>query len=135
MTSERLCNGVRGLTASRIDAQSVRRSLGNHTLSACESKVERPVRAVWMTLAVAIGAAAMALGLAAPAGADTGDGQCPLAISILCRLVPIAPELDHDIDLTRDPAMIGGQHLPVIPGGNSGMENAPPAPICATGCV
>jgi hypothetical protein len=40
---------------------------------------------------------------AVPARADPGAGSCPLAIAFLCGLVPIAPDLDHDVDLTKVP--------------------------------
>lgn len=46
---------------------------------------------------------ASALISAAPVTAGPGDNPCGLAINLLCRFVPIAPELDHDIDLTRPP--------------------------------
>lgn len=64
--------------------------------------------------------------LAAPAGAEPGDNLCALAINFLCRFVPIAPELEGDVDLTKD--------QPAAP-------NAPPAdslPVadpCAAGCI
>jgi hypothetical protein len=46
--------------------------------------------------AVAAGTAA-----AAPAAAEPGENPCELALSFVCHFVPIAPDLDHDIDLTQ----------------------------------
>ncbi|MDT5278865.1 MAG: hypothetical protein QOJ20_60 [Mycobacterium sp.] len=74
-------------------------------------------------------AAALAAGLllSAPATAEPGDNPCELAINFLCRYVPIAPDLDHDVDLTQ-------QQPPADP-------NAPPPdslPVvdpCAAGCI
>jgi len=51
---------------------------------------------------VALGAVATVLYLAIPAGADP-DPCSPLPIFI-CRMVPVAPDLDHDVDLTQDPS-------------------------------
>lgn len=77
---------------------------------------------------IAATAALMAgLLLAAPATAEPGDNPCELAVSFLCRFVPLAPGLDHDVDLTQ-------QQPPADP-------NAPPPdslPVvdpCAAGCI
>jgi hypothetical protein len=72
----------------------------------------------------AVGAAVL---LAAPAGAEPGDNPCELAISFVCRFVPIAPELEGDIDLTQ-------QQPPVDPAAPP-PESPPPADICANGCI
>ena len=45
--------------------------------------------------------------LAAPASAAPGD-PCELMVRLICTFVPIAPELDHDIDLTNNPGSPGG---------------------------
>ena len=66
-------------------------------------------------VAIALGVAAAALGLAAPAAADPADDPCQLAVSFLCRFVPMAPELDNDVDLTQDPGALNGQPLPEPP--------------------
>lgn len=42
-----------------------------------------------------------ALVLTPAVGATPGENPCGLAINLLCRFVPIAPDLDHDIDLTQ----------------------------------
>lgn len=85
---------------------------------------------------VAVAAIGMSLGVAAPAGADTDDDPCQLAVNFLCKFVPIAPDLDHDIDLTKNPGAIDGQPLPQMPpAGDQDPENARPADICANGCL
>jgi hypothetical protein len=73
-------------------------------------------------------AAALAAGLfaAPPASAGPGDNPCEFAISYFCKFLPIAPDLEGDVDLT--------QQQPVDP-------NAPPPeslPVfdpCAAGCI
>jgi hypothetical protein len=77
----------------------------------------------------AIAAAAVltaGLFLAAPAAADPGDNPCELAINFLCRFVPNAPDLDHDIDLT--------QQQPVDPNAPP-PESLPVVDPCAAGCI
>jgi hypothetical protein len=64
---------------------------------------------------IALGVVAGALGLAPTAGADPADDPCQLAVSFLCRFVPMAPDLDHDVDLTQDPGALNGQPLPEPP--------------------
>jgi hypothetical protein len=64
--------------------------------------------------------------LAAPATADPGDNPCELAINFVCRFVPIAPDLDTDIDLT--------QQRPVDPNAPP-PESLPVADPCAAGCI
>lgn len=50
---------------------------------------------------VALGTVTTGLYLAIPAGADPDPcGTLPIFI---CRMVPMAPDLDHDVDLTQDP--------------------------------
>ncbi len=87
-------------------------------------------------VAVAVGASALALGVAAPAGAVTTDDPCQLMISFLCQFVPMAPELDHSIDLTEGPATLAGQPVPQMP---SAPEPDPdygrPADVCVYGCI
>jgi len=55
-------------------------------------------RTVFATLA----AAAAATMFATPANASPAEDPCELAITFLCQFMPIAPDLDHDIDLTVD---------------------------------
>jgi hypothetical protein len=48
--------------------------------------------------------------LAAPAGADPGFDPCHSSITFICRMLPIMPDLDHDVDLSQDPdGSAGGQ--------------------------
>jgi hypothetical protein len=74
-------------------------------------------------------AAALAAGLvlSAPATAEPGDNPCELAINFLCRFVPIAPELDHDVDLTQ-------QQPPADPNAPP-PESLPVVDPCAAGCI
>jgi hypothetical protein len=63
---------------------------------------------------------------AAPAGPDPGDDPCRLAIS-LCAFLPIAPDLDGDVDLTKQ-----------LPPGYSPapqISSLPPVNPCLHGCV
>lgn len=67
---------------------------------------------------------------APPAGAQPGQPgppPCDLALSFLCRMVPMAPELDHDVDLT--------QQLPPADPNTPLPEALPPADPCAAGCI
>ncbi|WP_395309744.1 fibronectin-binding protein [Mycobacterium sp. AMU20-3851] len=54
------------------------------------------------TALAALAAVAAALAMAGPVHADPADNPCELAITFLCQFMPIAPELEHDIDLTVD---------------------------------
>jgi hypothetical protein len=74
-------------------------------------------------------ATALAAGLllSAPATAEPGDNPCELAINFLCRFVPIAPDLDHDVDLTR-------QQPPADPNAPP-PESLPVVDPCAAGCI
>jgi hypothetical protein len=74
-------------------------------------------------------ATALAAGLllSAPAIAEPGDNPCELAINFLCRFVPIAPDLDHDVDLTR-------QQPPADPNAPP-PESLPVVDPCAAGCI
>jgi len=74
-------------------------------------------------------ATALAAGLllSAPATAEPGDNPCELAINFLCRFVPIAPDLDHDVDFTR-------QQPPADPNAPP-PESLPVVDPCAAGCI
>ena len=74
-------------------------------------------------------AAALAAGLllSAPATAEPGDNPCELAVDFLCRFVPIAPDLDHDVDLTQ-------QQPPADPNAPP-PESLPVVDPCAAGCI
>jgi hypothetical protein len=74
-------------------------------------------------------AAALAAGLllSAPATAEPGDNPCELAVNFLCRFVPIAPDLDHNVDLTQ-------QQPPADPNAPP-PESLPVVDPCAAGCI
>ncbi len=66
-------------------------------------------------------------GLLPTAHADTDPPPCPPAMSLVCQLLPVAPNWEGDVDLTknqppRDPAV----PLP---------EERKPADYCSSGCV
>ena len=72
------------------------------------------LRSVIKTITAAVIAVAAAVFVAAPAGADPTDNPCELAVTFLCQFLPIAPNLEGDVDLT---------------------QQLPPADICASGCI
>jgi hypothetical protein len=63
----------------------------------------------------------------APAQADPADDPCQLAVTFLCTFMPIAPDLDHDVDMTQHQAQLN----PTEPE----PDARPPTNICANGCV
>ena len=73
-------------------------------------------------------AAALAAGVlrAAPANAGPTDSPCDLAISYFCKFIPVAPDLDHDVDVT--------QLQPVDPNAPP-PDSLPVADPCAEGCI
>jgi hypothetical protein len=83
-------------------------------------------RTVISGIAVISGLAAGLL-FAGPAAAEPGDNPCDLAISYFCKFVPIAPELEGDVDLT--------QQLPPADPNAPLPESLPPADPCAAGCI
>jgi hypothetical protein len=78
------------------------------------------------TVIVAAAALAAATFLATPAGADPGDNPCEFAIKYFCKFIPMAPDLEGDIDLT--------QQLPVDPNAPP-PESLPAVDPCAAGCI
>jgi hypothetical protein len=62
--------------------------------------------------------------LSAPAIADPSEDPCQLAVSFLCKFVPMAPELDGDVDLTKQ--------VPVMDPAVAPCESRPPD-ICSAG--
>ena len=78
------------------------------------------------TVAV-LSALAVAVFLAVPGSAQPGENPCDLAINFFCKFVPIAPDLEDDIDLT--------QQLPPADPAAPPPESLPPADICAGGCI
>jgi len=49
------------------------------------------------------GAVATAISLSAPAEAGPNPGPCGFTIIPICSMIPVLPDLDHDVDLTQDP--------------------------------
>ena len=80
-------------------------------------------------LIAGIGVVSAGLMLPARAVADDspGDDPCSLAVSFFCRFVPMAPDLDGDVDLTK-------QQPPADP---VDPKPASPSPtdICVSGCI
>lgn len=60
------------------------------------------------------------------ASADPDTNPCQLVAGLLCRFLPMAPELEGDIDLTKDQPPVN----PSVPE----PDSRPPADICANGC-
>jgi hypothetical protein len=85
------------------------------------------MRLIVAALIGSIGVVASALLLPATSTADPSDDPCPLAVPFLCRVLPIAPELDGDVDLTKQVPLTG----PAAPA----PDSLPSAEICASGCV
>lgn len=75
---------------------------------------------------IATSATAAAIFFATPASAEPGDNPCELAVTFLCRFVPIAPDLENDVDLT--------QLQPVDPNAPP-PDSLPVADPCASGCI
>lgn len=80
-------------------------------------------------VAAAIGLGALGFVIAsAPASlAEPVENPCQLAVTVLCHFMPIAPELEGDIDLTQNmPAADPSVPLP---------EERMPADYCVNGCI
>jgi hypothetical protein len=75
------------------------------------------------TLLSAVAIAVTGIGLSRAPVSATPDSPCDLAVSFFCRFVPIAPDLDGDVDLSTQ--------LPPAPPD----ESLPPVDICARGCM
>lgn len=61
------------------------------------------------------------------ARADPGDDPCSQSATFICRLIPMMPDQEGDIDLTK-------QQPPAPPGPAPG-ETRVPTDLCAQGCV
>jgi hypothetical protein len=80
---------------------------------------------------IALGTVTTGLYLAIPAGADPGDDPCRAIAIPICRLVPIMPDLDNDVDLTQNPDGLndgqGGQSADIQPGAGQSSGTQPGA--------
>jgi hypothetical protein len=75
------------------------------------------------TLLIAAAIAITGMELSGARASAAPDNPCDLAVSFFCRFVPIAPDLDGDVDLSTQ--------LPSAPPD----EALPPVDICARGCM
>jgi hypothetical protein len=75
----------------------------------------------------AVSALGAALFLAAPADAQPGPPPCEFALSFICNIVPMAPELDHNVDLT--------EQLPPAEENAPLPDTLPVLDPCAAGCI
>ncbi|MGV0577882.1 fibronectin-binding protein [Mycolicibacterium elephantis] len=73
--------------------------------------------------------------LAAPAAADPAGDPCDLGVTFLCHFAPIAPNLDHDVDLTQGSAVVNGAQLPQNPMPQGLGDETMTPQGCATGCI
>jgi hypothetical protein len=78
------------------------------------------------TVIAAAAALTAAQFLATPAAAEPGDNPCEFAINYFCKFLPIAPNLEGDVDLT--------QQQPVDPNAPP-PESLPAVDPCAAGCI
>lgn len=78
------------------------------------------------TLAASLVVTGLSTCLAAPASAAPADDPCQLATMFFCRLLPIAPDLDGDVDLTKQ--------MPATDPAAPPPDSLPPSDICASGC-
>ena len=78
-----------------------------------------------VAIAVVVGVGA-SVALAAPVGAQPGRPPCDLALSFVCNIIPTAPELDHNVDLSTQ--------VPVDPNAPD-PEMQPPLDPCSAGCI
>jgi hypothetical protein len=76
---------------------------------------------------VAAAACGAAVSLAVPAAAQQDRPSCDLALTFICNIIPMAPELDHDVDLTD-------QQPPADPNAPN-PETLPPLDPCSAGCI
>ena len=79
---------------------------------------------VFFVVVFVLGAAVF---LAVTVSADPGDNPCQLAVTFLCKFVPIAPDLEGDVDLTKDQPPADPNAPP--------PESLPVVNPCAAGCI
>jgi hypothetical protein len=81
----------------------------------------RPVRKALMVSTMVL---ALSIIGALTASADQDDDPCPLSMVLLCRMLPISPQLDGDVDLTKPQS-------PANP--DAPQQDSPPSPDSAAG--
>jgi hypothetical protein len=91
------------------------------------SETSRPRAVLGRMLLAGVFAVAAGTAATAPAAAEPGENPCELALSFVCHFVPIAPDLDHDVDLTQQLSPDG----PAIPP----PDPLPPTNPCSAGCI
>ncbi len=79
------------------------------------------------TFVGSLGFTALSVLCCLPAHAEPADGSCPLAMPLICRFVPIEPDLEGDVDLTTQ--------LPPAGPGVPAPDLLPPTAACARGCA
>jgi hypothetical protein len=84
------------------------------------------VKQTLQAIVVALGILGAQTAYAIPAAADPSDDPCPLAMFFICRMLPVAPDLDHDIDLTKQLAPSDPAAPPA--------DSTPVGDVCADGC-
>ena len=57
------------------------------------------LKRTWIAAAAALAAGTL---FAVPASAEPGDNPCEFTINYVCKFIPIAPDLEGDVDLTKD---------------------------------
>lgn len=82
-------------------------------------------RSTWCAWVITLAILATMAATAPPVRAEPTVDPCPWAVSLLCRFVPIAPDLDGDVDYTQQQSGAG-----VL-----APESARPADPCASGCI
>lgn len=75
------------------------------------------------TTMIAMAISAAGLALAAPVGADADFNPCGGGVIPICALVPVLPNLDHDVDLTRDPNALDPSDTPGPEAAPGAVEN------------
>jgi hypothetical protein len=75
------------------------------------------------TLLYAVAIPVTGIGLSGAPASAAPDNPCDLALGLFCRFLPLAPDLDGDVDLSTQ--------VPLAPPD----ESLPPGDICARGCV
>lgn len=84
-------------------------------------------RWTWRRVAALVAGALCGVFTSTPAAlAEPVENPCSLGVTVLCHFMPIAPEWEGDIDLTRTAPTDAGAVLP---------EERTPADYCVNGCI